>query len=84
MDILLLIAAVIVAGLAISLVFKGKTGKVDMNHKAPNVHNVQMKGRVGPPTAADKAKEEPAKKVVKKKTTKKKTSKKTASKKAEK
>jgi type II secretory pathway component HofQ len=36
--------------------------KVDMNHKAPNVHNEQMKGRVGPPTAADKKAEAPAKK----------------------
>ena len=70
---------IIVAGLvvlAVSMYFKFKEKPVDMNHKAPNVHNVQMSGRVGPPTAADKP--APAKKVAKKKkkTTKKKAVKK--------
>ena len=53
-----------------------------MNHKAPNVHNVQMSGRVGPATAADKPAPASAKKVAKKKTTKKKAVKKTSTKKA--
>lgn len=45
---------------------------VPTDHKAPQVHNVQMKGRVGPPTAADKpAAKAPAKKTKKKATTKK-------------
>jgi hypothetical protein len=80
---------IIVAGLVVlgvSMMFKYRSKPVDMNHKAPNVHNVQMKGKVGPATAADKP--APAakatKKTTKKKTTKKtakKTSKKTASKK---
>lgn len=80
---------IIVAGLVvlgISMMIKHRSKPVDMNHKAPNVHNVQMKGKVGPATAADKP--APAakatKKTTKKKTTKKtakKTSKKTASKK---
>jgi hypothetical protein len=63
---------IIVAGLvvlAVSMYFKFKEKPVDMNHQAPNVHNVQMSGRVGPA---------PAKKVAKKKkkTTKKKAVKK--------
>ena len=78
---------IIVAGLVvlgISMMIKHRSKPVDMNHKAPNVHNVQMKGKVGPATAAEK----PAAKTTKKKTAKKtakktskKTSKKTASKK---
>jgi hypothetical protein len=46
--------------LGVSMVFKHRAKPVDMNHKAPNVHNVQMKGRVGPA---------PAEKPVAKKTT---------------
>jgi hypothetical protein len=87
MDTLLIIAGVVVAALVISMLVKYRNKPVDMNHKAPNVHNVQMKGKVGPATAADKA-AEPAKKAPAKKTTKKKattkkktTKKKTASKK---
>jgi hypothetical protein len=76
-------AAVVV--LLIAIAVKHRSKPVDMNHKAPNVHNVQMKGKVGPATAADKP--APAakttKKTSKKKTSKKKTTKKTA-KKAEK
>jgi hypothetical protein len=50
---------------------------VDMNHQAPNVHNVQMEGKVGPATAADKPAPAPAKKkVAKKKVAKKKAVKK--------
>lgn len=70
----------IVAGLVIlgvSMVFKHRAKPVDMNHKAPNVHNVQMKGRVGPaPAEKPVAKKATKKKTTKKKTTKKKTSKK--------
>ena len=66
---------IIVAGLvvlAVSMYFKFREKPVDMNHKAPNVHNVVQPGRVGPDPAA------PAKKVAKKKkkTTKKKAVKK--------
>ena len=61
---------IIVAGLvvlAVTMYFKFKEKPVDMNHKAPNVHNVVQPGRVGPAPA-------PVKKVAKKKkkTTKKK------------
>ena len=75
--------------LGVAMLLKHRAKPVDMDHKAPNVHNVQMEGKVGPATAADKpapkaAAKKPAapkKKVVKKKTTKKKTTKKTSTKK---
>jgi len=87
-----LILLVAVAVLAVAMFIKHRAKPVDMDHKAPNVHNVQMKGKVGPATAADKpapkaaapktkAAAAPKKKVVKKKTTKKKTTKKTSTKK---
>jgi hypothetical protein len=80
MDTLLIIGAVLVAGLFISMYVKHRSGPVPMDHKAPNVHNVQMKGKVGPATAAEK----PVVKTTKKKTTKKKTTKKTSKKTASK
>lgn len=77
--------------LGVAMLLKHREKPVDMNHKAPNVHNVQTKGKLGPPTAADKAAAPaapktkaaaaPKKKVVKKKTTKKKTTKKKTTKK---
>jgi hypothetical protein len=89
-----LIGIIALAVLGVAMYMKHRAKPVDMNHKAPNVHNVQMKGKVGPATAADKpapkaeAKKTaapkaaaPKKKVVKKKTTKKKTTKKTSTKK---
>lgn len=89
MSIELIIGAGFIA-LLISIYIKHREKPVDMNHTAPNVHNVQMKGKVGPATAADKpatkaapktkAAAAPKKKVVKKKTTKKKTTKKTTKK----
>ena len=74
-------AAVVV--LLIAMYIKHREKPVDMNHKAPNVHNVQMKGKVGPATAAEKPAAKTTKKTSKKKTSKKKTTKKTV-KKAEK
>ena len=83
--------------LGVAMLLKHRAKPVDMDHKAPNVHNVQMKGKVGPATAADKPAAAPApkaaapktkaaaapkKKVVKKKTTKKKTTKKKTTKKS--
>jgi hypothetical protein len=84
-----LIGIIALAVLGVAMYMKHRAKPVDMDHKAPNVHNVQMKGKVGPATAADKpapkaAAKKPAapkKKVVKKKTTKKKTTKKTSTKK---
>ena len=84
-----LIIVIAIAVLGVAMYMKHRAKPVDMNHKAPSVHNVQMKGKVGPATAADKpapkaAAKKPAapkKKVVKKKTTKKKTTKKTSTKK---
>ena len=90
-----LIGIIALAVLGVAMYMKHRAKPVDMNHKAPNAHNVQMKGKVGPATAADKpapkaAAKKPAakktaaapkKKVVKKKTTKKKTTKKTSTKK---
>ena len=73
--------------LGVAMLLKHRAKPVDMNHKAPNVHNVQMEGKVGPATAADKPAPKaaaPKKKVAKKttkKTTKKKTTKKTSTKK---
>jgi len=75
MTIEMIIGAAVVV-LLIAMYVKHRAKPVDMNHKAPNVHNVQMKGKVGPATAAEK----PAAKTTKKKTTKKKTTKKTSKK----
>jgi hypothetical protein len=63
MNIELIIGAAIVV-LIVAMYFKHRAKPVDMNHQAPNVHNVQMEGRVGPATAADKP-AEPAPKAVK-------------------
>jgi hypothetical protein len=65
-----IIGAAIVA-LIVAMYFKFKEKPVDMDHKAPNVHNEVMEGKVGPATAAEKP-AAPAKKTTKKKTTKKK------------
>jgi len=73
MTIEMIIGAAVVV-LLIAMAVKHRSKPVDMNHKAPNAHNVQMKGKVGPATAADKP--APAAKTTKKKTTKKKTTKK--------
>jgi negative regulator of sigma E activity len=78
------VVEVIVAGLVVlgvSMVFRHlrENKPVDKNHQAPNVHNVQMSGKVGPATAADKP--APAKKTTKKKVAKKKVVKKKATKK---
>ena len=81
----MLILLAIIAVVLVGILLRRTDKKVDMNHKAPNVHNVQMKGKVGPATAADKpAAKTTKKKTTKKKSTKKKTSKKVAAKKAEK
>lgn len=80
MTIEMIIGAAVVV-LLIAMAVKHRSKPVDMNHKAPNVHNVQMKGKVGPATAAEKP---AAKKATKKKTTKKKTTKKTSKKTASK
>jgi type II secretory pathway component HofQ len=77
MTIEMIIGAAVVV-LLIAIAIKHRAKPVDMDHQAPNVHNVQMKGKVGPATAADKA-AAPApakKKVAKKKPTKKVTAKK--------
>ena len=71
MTIEMIIGAAVVV-LLIAMYIKHREKPVDMNHKAPNVHNEQMKGKVGPATAA--------KKTTKKKTTKKKSTKKTSKK----
>ena len=67
-----IVAGLVVLGVSMFLRHRRENPAVDMNHQAPNVHNVQMAGKVGPATAADKP--APAKKVAKKKkkTTKKK------------
>ena len=70
-------AAVVVLLISMFIRHRRENPSVDMNHKAPNVHNVQMKGKVGPATAAEKpspVKAAPAKKATKK-TTKKATKK---------
>jgi negative regulator of sigma E activity len=84
----LIVAGLVILGVAMVIRHRRENKPVDMNHQAPNVHNVQMEGKVGPATAADKKAAEPApkaaapkKKVAKKKTTKKKTTKKTSTKK---
>jgi hypothetical protein len=63
----LIVAGLVVLGVSMYIRHRRENPPVDMNHKAPNVHNVQMSGRVGPA---------PVKKVAKKKATKKKTTKK--------
>lgn len=73
---LVIVAGLVVLGVSMVIRHRRENKPVDMNHQAPNVHNVQMAGRVGPPTAADKPAPAPAKKVAKKKTTKKKAVKK--------
>ena len=67
-----IVAGLVVLGVSMVIRHRRENKPVDMNHKAPNVHNVQMSGRVGPPTAADKPAPTPAKKVTKKKKTTKK------------
>jgi negative regulator of sigma E activity len=80
---LVIVAALVVLGVSMFIRHRRENPAVDMNHKAPNVHNVQMEGKVGPATAADKPAAAPAKKVSKKKKTvkKKKAVKKTTAKK---
>ena len=73
-----LILLAIIAVVLVGILLRRTDKKVDMNHKAPNVHNVVSKGTNGPAPAAKKTTK---KKTTKKKSTKKKTSKKTASKK---
>ena len=73
MTIEMIIGAAVVV-LLIAMAVKHRSKPVDMNHKAPNVHNEVSKTPNGPKTAADK----PAAKTTKKKTTKKKTTKKVA------
>jgi len=81
MNIEIIIGGAIVV-LLIAMYVKHRAKPVDMNHKAPLVNNVQMEGRVGPATAADKA-AAPAPKAVKAaKAPAKKATKKTATKKA--
>jgi hypothetical protein len=80
MTIEIIIGAAIVV-LIVAMIIKFREKPVDMNHQAPNVHNVQMEGRVGPATAADKKEAEPAPKAVKAAAPAKKTTKKTATKK---
>ena len=65
-----IVAGLVVLGVSMFLRHRRENPAVDMNHQAPNVHNVQMAGKVGPATAADKP--APAKKVAKKKKTTKK------------
>ena len=62
-----IVVGLIVLGVSMYIRHRRENPPVDMTHKAPNVHNVQMAGRVGPA---------PVKKVAKKKTTKKKAVKK--------
>ena len=70
-----IVAGLVVLGVSMYVRHRRENPPVDMNHKAPNVHNVVQPGKVGPATAADKP--APAKKVAKKKkTTKKKAVKK--------
>ena len=77
MNIDLIIGAAVIV-LLIAMYVKHRAKPVDMNHQAPNVHNVQMEGKVGPATAADKKAAEPAKKATKKTATKKTATKKAA------
>ena len=67
---LVIVAGLVVLGVSMVIRHRRENKPVDMNHQAPNVHNVQMPGKVGPATAADKP--APAKKVAKKKKTTKK------------
>jgi hypothetical protein len=53
MNIEIIIGAAIVV-LIVAMYFKHRAKPVDMDHKAPNVHNEVMEGKVGPATAADK------------------------------
>jgi hypothetical protein len=62
----IILLGLIVLGVSMYLRHRRENPPVDMNHQAPNVHNVQMEGKVGPATAAEKP--APAKKkAVKKK-----------------
>ena len=74
-----IVAGLVVLGVSMVLRHRRENPAVDMNHQAPNVHNVQMAGKVGPATAADKP--APSKKTTKKKVAKKKVVKKKATKK---
>jgi hypothetical protein len=49
----LIVVGLVVLGVSMFIRHRRENPPVDMNHQAPNVHNVQMKGRVGPKTAAD-------------------------------
>jgi negative regulator of sigma E activity len=79
----LIVAGLVVLGVSMVIRHLRENKPVDKNHQAPNVHNVQMAGRVGPaPAPAAPAKKKVVKKkaATKKKATKK-TTKKTATKK---
>ena len=75
-DVILYIAGALFVGLLISMYVKHRAKPVDMNHKAPNVHNVVSKTPNGPKPAEKKPAAKTAKKTTKKKTTKKTTKKK--------
>ena len=80
----LIVAGLVVLGVSMVIRHRRENKPVDMNHKAPNVHNVQMAGRVGPapaPAAPAKKKVVKKKKAATKKKATKKTTKKTATKK---
>jgi hypothetical protein len=66
----IIVAALVVLGVVMYI--KHREKPVDMNHKAPNVHNVVSKTPNGPATASKPVK---AKKATKKTATKKKTAK---------
>jgi hypothetical protein len=72
-----IIIGIAIVVLLVTMYFKFKEKPVDMDHQAPNVHNVQMEGKVGPATAADKP-AAPAPKAVKAAAPAKKTTKKAA------
>jgi hypothetical protein len=73
LEVVIVLALVV---LGVTMYFKFREKPVDMNHQAPNVHNVVQPGRVGPATAADKPAAPAKKKVAKKKVVKKKAVKK--------
>jgi negative regulator of sigma E activity len=78
-----IVAGLVVLGVSMVIRHLRENKPVDMNHQAPNVHNVQMSGRVGPAPAPAPVKKKVVKKkkaATKKKATKK-TTKKTATKK---
>ena len=67
-----ILVGLVVLGVSMYIRHRRENPPVDMNHKAPNVHNVVEQVKAGPA---------PVKKVAKKKATKKKTTKKKAVKK---